>query len=40
VGKPQLKILHGGLIATLLQLTGAEIEMEAMDLKDRPIPHS
>lgn len=36
VGNPQLKILHGGVLATLLQLTGAGIVMEAMDLKERP----
>lgn len=36
VGNPQLQILHGGVLATILQLTGAGIVMKAMDLKDRP----
>lgn len=36
VGNPQLQILHGGVLATLLQLTGAGIVMEATDLKERP----
>ena len=36
LGNPQLQLLHGGVLATLLQLTGAAIVMDAMDLKERP----
>lgn len=36
MGNPQLQILHGGVLATILQLTGAGIVMKAMALKDRP----
>lgn len=36
IGNPQLQILHGGVLATLLQLTGVGIVMEAMNLNRRP----
>ena len=36
VGNPQLQILHGGVLATLLQLTGAAIVMERLSSVRRP----
>ncbi len=36
VGNPQLQILHGGVLATLLQLTGAALVMGALNLRERP----